>query len=271
MVQLLFPTFLQQLVYEKEKRLRMMMKMHGLGDGAYWLITYCWYFLLYLLYIAVFLIFGNAVGLKYFRKTNGGLQFIFLLFHGLCMIGFAFMLSSLFTSALTAVVFAYLYVFASGLIGSLLLQVRSFSCWQELQQRFPVHEFNTAAVLPVGVYQTPWLGKWWCLRETEVAAQNMTAKGTNVDSLMWFLSLSYAACRAVHHSSYGGTELPVRPPPLIPPPCLAPAIASDVHGTQRAVGVLRGVDPRLVAVPWAVRDGRLRLPGRIHQPTRHAV
>lgn len=121
-VQLLFPTFLQQLVYEKEKRLRMMMKMHGLGDGAYWLITYCWYFLLYLLYIAVFLIFGNAVGLKYFTKTSGGIQFLFLLFHGLCMIGFAFMLSSLFTSALTAVVFAYLYVFASGLIGSLLLQ-----------------------------------------------------------------------------------------------------------------------------------------------------
>lgn len=24
------------LVYEKEGRLRMMMKMHGLGDGAYW-------------------------------------------------------------------------------------------------------------------------------------------------------------------------------------------------------------------------------------------
>ena len=37
------PTFLQQLVYEKEKRLRMMMKMHGLGDGAYWLITYTWW------------------------------------------------------------------------------------------------------------------------------------------------------------------------------------------------------------------------------------
>lgn len=32
-VQMLMPTFLQQLVYEKEKRLRMMMKMHGLGDG----------------------------------------------------------------------------------------------------------------------------------------------------------------------------------------------------------------------------------------------
>lgn len=42
-VQLLLPTMLQQLVYEKEKRLRMMMKMHGLGDAAYWVVTYIWY------------------------------------------------------------------------------------------------------------------------------------------------------------------------------------------------------------------------------------
>jgi hypothetical protein len=36
-----------------------------------------------------------------------------------------------FTSALTAVTFAYLYVFASGLIGSLLLQVRV--CYMKLE------------------------------------------------------------------------------------------------------------------------------------------
>mmetsp|Transcript_40231 Transcript_40231/g.119957 ORF Transcript_40231/g.119957 Transcript_40231/m.119957 type:complete len:1026 (-) Transcript_40231:846-3923(-) len=121
-VQLLFPTFLQQLVYEKEKRLRMMMKMHGLGDGAYWLVTYCWFTVLYIAYIAVFIIFGSAVGLQYFRKTNYGIQIIFYLLHGQCMIASAFLVSSFFTSSLTAVVFAYLYVFASGLIGSLLLQ-----------------------------------------------------------------------------------------------------------------------------------------------------
>ena len=33
---------LQRLVYEKEKQLRMMTKMHGLGDGSYWAITYVW-------------------------------------------------------------------------------------------------------------------------------------------------------------------------------------------------------------------------------------
>jgi hypothetical protein len=36
----LFPVVLIALVYEKENHLRMMMKMHGLGDSAYWGITY---------------------------------------------------------------------------------------------------------------------------------------------------------------------------------------------------------------------------------------
>jgi len=38
LLQLLLPVMLYQLVYEKEKRLRTMMKMHGLGDVAYWTI-----------------------------------------------------------------------------------------------------------------------------------------------------------------------------------------------------------------------------------------
>ncbi|KAG2490617.1 hypothetical protein HYH03_011009 [Edaphochlamys debaryana] len=122
-VQMLLPTFLQQLVYEKEKRLRMMMKMHGLGDGAYWLITYLWYLMLYVLYMAIFLIFGAGVGLDIFRKTSIGIQIVFYLIFGNNMIAFAFMLSSLFSSSRTSTVVAFIYVFATGLIGELLLKV----------------------------------------------------------------------------------------------------------------------------------------------------
>jgi hypothetical protein len=39
------------------------------------------------------------------------------------MIAFAFLLSSVFSSSRTAVVAAFIYLFASGLIGSLLLEV----------------------------------------------------------------------------------------------------------------------------------------------------
>jgi len=121
-VQLLLPTMLQQLVYEKEKRLRMMMKMHGLGDGAYWVVTYAWYAALYALYIAVFLIVGGAVGLQYFRRNSWGIQIILYLLFGQCQIAFTFLLSSLFSSSRTAVVCGYLYVLATGLLGYLLLE-----------------------------------------------------------------------------------------------------------------------------------------------------
>ena len=61
-----------QLVYEKEKKLRMMMKMHGLGDRAYWLVTYTWFFFLYALYMIIFVAFGSLIGLNIFRKNSYG-------------------------------------------------------------------------------------------------------------------------------------------------------------------------------------------------------
>ncbi|KAG1674978.1 hypothetical protein FOA52_014773 [Chlamydomonas sp. UWO 241] len=73
-IQLLLPTFLSQLVYEKEKRLRMMMKMHGLGDATYWLVTYVWFLLLYCVYMAVFLIIGSLLGLGLFVRNSYGIQ-----------------------------------------------------------------------------------------------------------------------------------------------------------------------------------------------------
>ncbi|GBF94154.1 ABC transporter A family [Raphidocelis subcapitata] len=120
-VQMLLPVFLMQLVYEKEKRLRMMMKMHGLGDGAYWLVTYTWFSVLYIAYMAVFIAFGSLIGLNMFTKNSVGVQLVLYFLFGQNMIAFAFLLSCFFTSSKTATIFAYLVVFGTGLIGSLLL------------------------------------------------------------------------------------------------------------------------------------------------------
>ena len=51
-----------------------MMKMHGLGNGAYWIVTYVYYLLLYILYIAIFLAVGSAVDLAIFRLTDYGMH-----------------------------------------------------------------------------------------------------------------------------------------------------------------------------------------------------
>lgn len=55
---------LSTLVYEKEQRLRIMMKMHGLGDGPYWLITYAYFIALSIAYMLCFVIFGSLIGNK---------------------------------------------------------------------------------------------------------------------------------------------------------------------------------------------------------------
>jgi hypothetical protein len=50
----------------------MMMRMHGLGDGAYWLVMYSWFLLLYVVYMALFVLVGSAMGLSMLRRNSYG-------------------------------------------------------------------------------------------------------------------------------------------------------------------------------------------------------
>lgn len=98
------------------------MKMHGLGDSAYWIIQYTWFLFIYCCYIAILLLVGSAINLKFFRLTNYGLQIIFFFVWGNCLIAFAFLASVFFTSAKTANVVAFLWVFGTGLLNNLLME-----------------------------------------------------------------------------------------------------------------------------------------------------
>ncbi|CAI5511883.1 unnamed protein product, partial [Closterium sp. Naga37s-1] len=49
------------LVYEKEQQLRIMMRMHGLKDGPYWLVSYLYFLLLSLAYIFFLVAFGSLI------------------------------------------------------------------------------------------------------------------------------------------------------------------------------------------------------------------
>ena len=52
----------------------MMMKMHGLGDSAYWLVTYTWFYALYVVYMIIFIAFGSIIKLNMFIKNSLGVQ-----------------------------------------------------------------------------------------------------------------------------------------------------------------------------------------------------
>jgi hypothetical protein len=55
---------LTYLVYEKQQKLRTMMKMHGLGNGPYWIIYYAYFLTLSTVYLLLFVIFGSVIGNK---------------------------------------------------------------------------------------------------------------------------------------------------------------------------------------------------------------
>jgi hypothetical protein len=71
-VQLVFPTIVTSIVYEKEQKLRIMMKMMGLSDRAYWMITYSYNLVLYVFYIIIFVILGSIARLNIFRINDYG-------------------------------------------------------------------------------------------------------------------------------------------------------------------------------------------------------
>jgi hypothetical protein len=72
-----------------------MMKMHGLGDFAYWVIMYTYFIALYMAYILLLLAFGSAINLNFFRLTSYSLQIVFYLLWANCLVSFAFVVRAL--------------------------------------------------------------------------------------------------------------------------------------------------------------------------------
>ncbi|CAD6265543.1 unnamed protein product [Miscanthus lutarioriparius] len=113
---------LTYLVYEKQQKLKIMMKMHGLKDGPYWLISYVYFFSLSAIYMILFVIFGSLIGLDFFRKSDYSLQFVFYFIYINLQISLAFFVASFFSAVKIATVVGYIYVFGSGLLGEFLLR-----------------------------------------------------------------------------------------------------------------------------------------------------
>ncbi|CAD6342689.1 unnamed protein product [Miscanthus lutarioriparius] len=107
---------------DRQNKLRIMMKMHGLGDLPYWTISYCYFLLLSLLYVLSFMLFGSALGLTFFRQNNYGVQFVFFFAYMNLQISFAFLMTTYFSSVRTATVTGYLYIFVSGLLSQFIFR-----------------------------------------------------------------------------------------------------------------------------------------------------
>ncbi|XP_038895719.1 ABC transporter A family member 7-like isoform X4 [Benincasa hispida] len=118
----LFPVILTSLVYEKQQKLRIMMKMHGLGDGPYWMISYAYFLTISAVYMFCFVMFGSVIGLKFFTMNDYSIQFVFYLLFINLQVSLAFLVAAMFSNVKTAEVSTYICVFGTGLLGGFLFQ-----------------------------------------------------------------------------------------------------------------------------------------------------
>ncbi|PHT47857.1 ABC transporter A family member 7 [Capsicum baccatum] len=118
----LFPVVLIALVYEKQQKLRIMMKMHGLADVPYWMISYAYFLVVSTLYMICFVLFGSLVGLKFFLLNDYSIQFVFYFLYINLQVSLAFLVAAFFSNVKTATVIGYMMVFANGLLAAALFQ-----------------------------------------------------------------------------------------------------------------------------------------------------
>jgi hypothetical protein len=138
-VQLPMPVVLINIVYEKEFKLRTMMKMMGLSDLAYWVITFSYNIFVcvpcprcftscalppvtlaarYAIYLFIFIGLGAAARLSIFTKNSFSVTITLYLLFAFNQVAMSFLWGVLFKFTRTATVSAYLWVLASGVIAS---------------------------------------------------------------------------------------------------------------------------------------------------------
>lgn len=123
---------LRYLVYEKQQNLRIMMKMHGLGDAPYWMISYAYFLTVSSIYMLFFIAVGSIIGtsiyiyitvssllgycfftlsrfnkskfvyfftgLKFFTINDYSIQFVFYFIYLNLQIAVAFLVASMFSN-----------------------------------------------------------------------------------------------------------------------------------------------------------------------------
>ncbi|KAJ4968890.1 hypothetical protein NE237_015591 [Protea cynaroides] len=205
----LFPVILTSLVYEKQQKLRIIMKMHGLGDGPYWLISYLYFLFLSSIYMLCFVVFGSLVGLKSFTKNAYSIEFLFYFIYINLQVSLACLVATVFSNVKTAKVIGHIFVFGSGLLGAYLFQsfVQDTSFpggWIVVLELFPpfslyrvIYEFGNYAQMGISG------GMRW--KDLNDSTNGMRAVLT-IMILEWFVALivTYYLDQVV--SSGGGTQ-----------------------------------------------------------------
>lgn len=189
---------LTSLVYEKQYKLRMMMKMHGLSDGPYWFISYSYFLAVSIVYMFCFILFGSIIGLNFFRLNSYSIQAVFYFVYMNLQIALGFLASTVFSNVKTATVVGYQYVFGFGLLGNFLFEFfvedttfsRGAIFAMELLPGFSLYRglFEFSQYAFIGNYKGTSGMKWSNLNDSE----NGLRQVLGIMAVEWFLFLPIA-------------------------------------------------------------------------------
>mmetsp|Transcript_9448 Transcript_9448/g.9163 ORF Transcript_9448/g.9163 Transcript_9448/m.9163 type:complete len:468 (+) Transcript_9448:746-2149(+) len=144
---LMLPVFIYNIVLEKEQKLVEIMKMNGLRMHNYWIISFIFDMVLYIITVVVFIIFGRFIlQLTFFYETSYLVLFFFFLAWGLCQISLAFFFSVFLNQAQTASIVGYLLsiwitLVAISLNTTLYAPPKEVTWWLLLYPTFPYTRF----------------------------------------------------------------------------------------------------------------------------------
>jgi hypothetical protein len=112
---IIFIITLNQIVTEKEHKLRHGMEVMGLKPFVYWLSQYLSIACLVVVSTFITIIFGLILGFSAFRNTSFGVLFFTFLLFGLAMVMFAFFITTFVRNSNVAVLIG-IFIFIIGLL-----------------------------------------------------------------------------------------------------------------------------------------------------------
>jgi len=117
----IMPVFIAVLVKDRHEKHLIMMEQNGLSRWTYWLVKYCFNYLLYAIIVAVVSAFTIAFQIRLFTQTNALVLILTLFLWGHAQVVLGFFFSNFFSRPKTSTIVGYLLVIA-GVVVALLLE-----------------------------------------------------------------------------------------------------------------------------------------------------
>merc|ERR1711871_123168 len=184
---MIYPT-VTSIVYEKQERLLIIMKMQGLPAPVYYIVTYVVHYVMYITIVLLMWIVGSLANVGIFSLHDQGVMWLLLIIWGHLCIAFAFFLSTFFSTMRAAMAVTFLAILILWIVGG-----------SVFGQFFDNYENTTEISYTIMGLLPPWVMARWAkwvismaIQGTPINAENWTTLGNGVlPTTMWVMTLEW--------------------------------------------------------------------------------